>query len=273
MRDITCRDARDHGDYGQIVEVQKTVWGMSDLEVVPVVELITVQHCGGLCIGAFDGEDMVGFAYGMVGCREGQYFHHSHMLAVLPDYRGRGIGINLKWAQRDRVLGQGMPLIKWTFDPLQAPNAKLNIRHLGVSIKNYVENIYGETGSPLHGGIPTDRFEVEWRLGSERVLQAKEGKLPELSDWETLPQVNPTEMKQGVLHCKALSLDLEENDLLVEIPHNISRIMAERPELALDWRMKSRQLLESYFRRGYAVVDFHQAEERAFYQLSREGVS
>lgn len=270
MGEISVRDARSLGDYQRLVEIQKEVWGMSDIEVVPVVELITVQHCGGLCMGAFDGDDMVGFVYGMVGCDEGRFCHHSHMLAVVPSHRGRGIGIKLKWSQRDRVLDQGMDVINWTFDPLQAPNAKLNIRHFGVTIKEYVENIYGETGSPLHGGIPTDRFKARWWLESRRVLQAREGRLAERTGWEALARINQTDLKSGFLHCEAALLDREENELLVEIPHNMARVMVEQPELAMDWRMKSRQLFQSYFSRGYSIVDFHREGKKAFYHLSRK---
>ena len=273
MGEIVIRDARSIDDYRRSVDVQKEVWGMSDLDSVPVVELITVQHYGGICAGAFDGDDMVGFVYGMVGHREGRFFHHSHMLAVLPSYRGRGVGTRLKWAQRDRVLRQRMDLVNWTFDPLQAPNAKLNIRHLGVTINKYVENIYGETESPLHGGIPTDRLEAEWWLESARVREAKKGVLSEQLAWEELCRINQTGMKDGFLLCESVSLDCDEADLLVEIPGDIASIMAGRVELAADWRMKTRTLFETYFGRGYAIVDFHQAEGRAFYQLSREGAS
>lgn len=269
MSEITIRDAQNIGDYRRSIEVQKEVWGMSDLDIVPIVELITVQHYGGICAGAFDGDDMVGFVYGMVGHREGRFFHHSHMLAVLPSYRGRGVGTRLKWAQRDRVLRQRMDLVNWTFDPLQAPNAKLNIRHLGVTINKYVENIYGETKSPLHGGIPTDRLEAEWWLESARVLQAEQGIWSEPVSWQERPRVNHTEMKGAFLHCNGVSLDRDETDLLVEIPHNIAAIMAAQPELALDWRVKTRQLFQNYFSRRYSIVDFHQAQEEVFYHLRK----
>ncbi len=270
MSEITIRDVRSMDDYKRSIEVQKEVWGLSDLDVVPVVELITVQHYGGLCAGAFDGNDMVGFVYGMVGHRKHRFFHHSHMLAVLPSYRGRRVGTRLKWAQRARVLRQGMDLVNWTFDPLQAPNAKLNIRHLGVTINKYVENIYGETESPLHGGIPTDRLEAEWWLESARVLRAQNEVLSEEPDWEELCRINQTGMKDGFLHCENVFLDCDEADLLVEIPGDIASIMAGRVELALDWRMKTRQLFQNYFSRGYTVTDFHHTQERAFYHLRRE---
>ena len=107
-------------------------------------------------------------------------------------------------------------------------------------------------------------------MESARVLQARERILAEQVGWEELPRINQTGMKEGFLQCKAVSVDLDETDLLVEIPHNIAAVMAGQPELALEWRMRTRPLFQSYFSRGYTIVDFHQTQDRAFYQLSRE---
>ncbi len=188
MSEIHFRDVESISDYEQCVEIQIRIWDMA----VPAVELMTTHRCGGVCIGAFDGDAMIGCVYGIVGRKEDFIFHHSNMLAVVPEYRSHRIGEKLKWKQRDRVLAQGMDLINWTFDPLQAPNANLNINRLGVEIHQYYVDFYGDTGSRLHGGLPTDRFEAEWNLESPRVHQAREGRVPARPDWETLPRVNAT---------------------------------------------------------------------------------
>ena len=136
---------------------------MADVITVPVF-IITVKR-GGILIGAFDERDrMVGFAFSIVGMKDGAPTQWSHMMGVVPEHRRSGLGRTLKLAQRERALAAGFDLMEWTFDPLQALNAHLNFARLGVVCDEYVRNLYGESTSALHRGTPTDRFVVEWRL-------------------------------------------------------------------------------------------------------------
>lgn len=268
---IEIRDFEEPSDYEACAQLQIDVWGFSAADAVPPLHLIAMHHYGGILIGAFEDERMVGFVCGFSGWDRGRAFHHSHMLAVVPGYRGSGLGEKLKWAQRDRVLEQGIELINWTFDPLQAVNANLNVNRLAAIVRKYRVNIYGESKSPLHGSLPTDRFESEWLVSSERVTKALEGELPHWPSWESLPRANTTEIaKRGFRISANAAFEIDEDALLVEIPENINRIMAEDMELALDWRLKTRELFQSYFERGYAIKGFHRAEERALYRLERE---
>ena len=271
MGKIEIRDFETLDDYEACVDLQQVVWEFPERELVPAMHLIAIHHYGGTCVGAFDGEKMVGFVVGLASFRDGDFFHHSHMMGVIPDYRGQRLGEALKWAQRDRVLAQGMELINWTFDPLQSLNAKLNIVRLGVVASKYIVNLYGESESPLHGGIPTDRFEVEWWIESPRVVAVKEGKRPERSGWEVLPRANTTrEGDDGFRHCdEELRLDLEEEEILVEIPADATSMMARSRDLAIEWRVKTRLMFEGYFQRRYAVVDFHDSAGRYYYRLEK----
>src|SRR6202012_2433270 len=104
---------------------------------------------------------------------------HSHMLAVLPEYRNAGLGRRLKLAQRDDALSRGFDLMEWTFDPLEIKNAYFNLERLGAIARRYNVNQYGITSSPLQGGLPTDRLVAEWWLKSKRVEQLlANGKYP-----------------------------------------------------------------------------------------------
>jgi predicted GNAT superfamily acetyltransferase len=266
---IEIRDLKEFQDYEACVELQISVWHFPALDVVPAGHLVAMHHYGGVVVGAFDEGRMVGFVCGYTGIDAGRTFHHSHMLAVLPEYRGRRLGETLKWAQRDRVLSQGLDLINWTFDPLQAPNANLNINRLGCIVRKYIVNLYGESTSPLHGGIPTDRFEAEWLIKSERVLDAKRGVTPGGEDWESLPRANRADKtSSGLLAChEPLELDLDESALLVQLPLTITDVMAADRELALDWRYKLRTLFQRYFEKGYRVTALHRDAESAYYVL------
>ncbi len=156
-------------DMRKCVELQKEVWGFTDIELVPLRLFVVAEKIGGQVIGAFDGSEMVGFAMAIPGIRDGHAYLHSHMLAVRPEYRNNGLGRAIKMFQRDDALAYGIDLIEWTFDPLEIKNAYLNLEKLGAIARRYNVNQYGITTSPLQGGLPTDRLAAEWWLNSERV--------------------------------------------------------------------------------------------------------
>ena len=149
--------------------LQKEVWGFSDGELVPVRLFVVAAKIGGQVIGAFDGEELVGFALAIPAIRNGHSYLHSQMLAVRQQYRNAGLGRRLKLYQREEALGRGIELMEWTFDPLEIKNAYLNIEKLGAIARRYNVNQYGITSSPLQGGLPTDRLIAEWWMNSERV--------------------------------------------------------------------------------------------------------
>ena len=156
-------------DFERCVNVQIAVWGYSDGDLIPKRVFIVADRIGGQVIGAFDRDRMVGFAMALPGFRDGKAYLHSHMLAVLPEYRNAGLGRRLKLAQRDDALARGFDLMEWTFDPLEIKNAYLNIVRLGAIARRYMRDFYGPSTSPLQGGLPTDRLVAEWWLQSDRV--------------------------------------------------------------------------------------------------------
>lgn len=151
------------------VALQKDVWNFSDAELVPLRMFVVAEKVGGQVMGAFDGNEMVGFALSVPGTRSGQIYLHSHMLAVRKDHRNGGLGRRLKLLQCEDALARGIELIEWTFDPLEIKNSYLNIEKLGAISRRYNINQYGITSSPLQGGLPSDRLIAEWWLKSRRV--------------------------------------------------------------------------------------------------------
>jgi predicted GNAT superfamily acetyltransferase len=151
------------------VTLQKEVWNFTDAELVPLRMFVVAEKVGGQVMGAFEGNDMVGFALSVPGMRSGHAYLHSHMLAVRKDHRNSGLGRRLKLLQREDALSRGIELIEWTFDPLEIKNAYLNIEKLGAIARRYNINQYGITSSPLQGGLPSDRLIAEWWLKSKRV--------------------------------------------------------------------------------------------------------
>jgi predicted GNAT superfamily acetyltransferase len=151
------------------VALQKEVWNFTDAELVPLRMFVVAEKVGGQVMGAFAGNEMVGFALSVPGTRSGKIYLHSHMLAVRADHRNGGLGRRLKLFQREEALSRGIELIEWTFDPLEIKNAYLNIERLGAIARRYNLNQYGITSSPLQGGLSSDRLIAEWWLRSKRV--------------------------------------------------------------------------------------------------------
>ena len=210
--------------------------------------------------------------------------HWSHMLGVHPDYRGAGLGRALKLAQRERVRALGIDLIEWTYDPLQALNAHLNFVTLGAIVEEYEENVYGESTSPLHGGLPTDRFVCQWWIARPHVARrlsryagphfSSGGSHEPLTlvshEVAAAPVANDTSVVDGWLDCGDLHLGLGDRRVAVDIPLDYTQMLSAHPERARRWRFHTRALFTHYLSRGYRVVDFglHREQARGRYLLT-----
>jgi predicted GNAT superfamily acetyltransferase len=165
-------------DFDRCVQMQDTVWGYEPSDAMSQKVFLLATQIGGQVLGAFEGDEFVGYAMALPGVRNGHAYLHSHHLAVLPAWRNQGVGRRLKLAQRDDALSRGIELMEWTFDPLEIRNAHLNIARLGAVVRRYRRNFYGASSSPLQGGLPSDRVVAEWWLRSRRVEETLAGKQP-----------------------------------------------------------------------------------------------
>jgi len=228
-------------------KIQEVIWG--SFGIVPDHMLITIQKNGGLVLGAFDhatpNAAMVGFVFGFLGrTKDGRLKHASHMAAVLPTYRDAGIGAQLKWAQRDYVLAQGLDLMTCTFIPLLSRNAQLNISRLGAC--------YGPEPELTTAELPSDRFQVDWWLRDERVASRRTGSalLPNttiLRAQALLVNPDPREPVQSVAHGEAF---------LLQIPSDLDALRAVDPARACAWSYQVRTVAEPAFATGYQITAF-----------------
>ena len=177
---IEIRALTQVSELAEAVRLQKLIWGFDEAELIPVRLFVTATKVGGQAFGAFDGDRMIGFCLAIPGIKAGgKSYLHSHMLGVLKERRNSGVGRMLKLEQRKEALARGIPVIEWTFDPLEIKNAYMNMERLGAIVRRFVLNQYGTTSSPLHGGLPTDRCVAEWWLASPRVEAILAGRTPE----------------------------------------------------------------------------------------------
>jgi predicted GNAT superfamily acetyltransferase len=236
---VSTRQLFSLDEFEEVVRLQQTIWGFSDLELLPLRFLVVVSKIGGHVFGAFDGAAMVGFCFALPGVKQGgRPYLHSHMLGVLPGHHNLGIGRRLKLMQRDDALARGISLIEWTFDPLELKNAFFNIERLGAIVRRYARNQYGLTASPLHGGLPTDRCIAEWWVDSYRVRKALSGERAERRD-----------------------------AVRIAYPANIAEIRSAHRDRAREIQAANATKFEEAFDRGLAVTGFARGEAEGVYLL------
>ena len=165
--EIEVRHCTTIEEYKSCVRLESVIWGIDT--PVPTSMFEVAHHTGGQVLGAFSEGQMIGFTMAVAGVRDARPFLHSHMTAVLTDYRDKGVGRRLKLFQRQDALKRGIRLVEWTFDPLELKNAHFNLVRLGAVARRFIPDCYGVTESPLHVGLPTDRLVAEWWLDSDRV--------------------------------------------------------------------------------------------------------
>ena len=275
---LIIREPKSVEEFEKIEEIQKSAWGMKDIDVVPHRIIIAIHKAGGNVYLAFLNDEPVGFVLGFIGLKNGKLFLHSHQLGVKREYWGKGIGYQLKLKQREFALSNGINLVRWTFDPLLSRNAHLNFYKLGVINNTYLINVYGEMRDALNYGMPSDRFYVEWWVDSKRVVDRINGIKPPkaeklLSDGVKL--INDVTFEENNVPIMGeIKLNLRDKLLLLEIPYDFESVKKISLKKALDWRLKSRKIFQTYFNRGYVAVDFLSEEidglKRSFYILFRE---
>jgi predicted GNAT superfamily acetyltransferase len=285
MPEWTIRLIETADEMPAVEALQRLVWPGSETDVIPAHMLLAVVHNGGLALGAYVDGEIVGLVFGFPGFYETpdgpRLKHHSHILAVHPDWRDKGLGFAIKRAQWQLVRRQGIDRITWTYDPLLSRNAHLNITRLGTVCNTYRRAEYGKMRDGLNVGLPSDRFQVDWWVFSKRVerrlsrrsrpaltldayltaeallLEAHQG--PSTGSGRRRgPDLSPPE------HIPPLTGSL----LLIEIPDDFLALKQVDLGLARDWRFYSREVFEAAFAAGYLVTDFVHDEERSFYVLT-----
>ena len=283
---ITISRTTDYHVLDQCREVEQAAWQVeqTDGETTPTHLLATIQrHNTGDILVAQDGDQVIGFLYGFIGLTDGDrptlphnpMLYISHVMGVHPAYQSSGIGYRLKLAQRELVMERGLRLIIWTYDPIQSKNAHLNINKLGAVCRHYKRDHYGELQG-INAGLPTDRFEVEWWIKSERVEQRTRQKYrpPGLNAWlkAGAELVNPSVDYRDSLRAPADSADMPQkaHAILVEIPSSIKALKEADMGAAQTWQAQIRAVFETVFDTGYVVTHFLREGDRSFYVLLRD---
>ena len=271
---VDIRPLETREDFNACVKLQQQTWGESFSERVPVTILRSIQNLGGIVSGAFDESGrMLGFIFGITGWQNETPHHWSDMLAVVPDARDRRIGEALKWHQRKILLERNIKHIEWTFEPLEARNAWLNIVRLGIRVVEYVRDYYGDSDATLHSVLGTDRFVVDWALDSERVRRCASGiyDIVGPEDTDSIPLIMTIGSRADLPVPGEPRVDLEAEQLRLPIPGSIQDVKAADPDLAREWRRVTRLAFETFLDRGYEIRTIIRYGRWSSYLLERSG--
>jgi len=242
MDEITVRECATIEEFDGCVYLQREAFGLPDLELSPRRHLIVSRAAGGWTLGAFVAERMVGFVHHLAAVRaNSEIFGYSHVMAVAKDYQNKGVGARLKWAQRERVLGEGRKLIKWTWDPMMSRNAHFNLNRLGAIVDTYSDNFYGmDYNLDQAVGLPSDRLSATWHLDSARVRALASG--------------------------ATVAIDAEPA-ATVSIPSEWTALVKQDPQRARDEQARVRAEFNAAFELGLVCAGFERGTEQSRYLL------
>lgn len=264
---IEIRPLASQAELRACVRLQQATWGDDFSDMVPTSILKVAQRVGGVALGAFDGADLVGFVFGLTGVERGRIVHWSDMLAVRRDARNLGIGRRLKEEQRRAVLEVGADVMYWSYDPLVARNAHLNVNRLGARITEYVENMYGLTDSVLHGLTPTDRLIVAWPTRDDEI----ENRLFDVNWTVSSPDCQHAPIATPDWIAGVEGASILPHCVRVEIPGDAEGLLRSAPEDAARWRNSVRTAMKWGLTSGYTVNGFlfDHSRDRGFYLMTK----
>jgi predicted GNAT superfamily acetyltransferase len=264
MQPFTIRDLTSYAEMQVVQQLQQEIWqfGEAGMGLYPPL-LLSASKNGGVVLGAFDAahaESMIAFLFSYIGREPDGFIKlYSQVMGVKQAWRHHGVGEALKRAQMERAKAMGLTLINWTFDPLEAPNARLNIGKLRAVSRTYWENVYGDTLGQLNAGLPTDRLLIEWWIQGERVNQAAQ-EAPRINEEIKVFTTHGAGIQR---HITDIIIDSGLPVVALEIPAEFQSMKRADMTLALDWRMKTRDAFKALFDAGYAIMDFAAVPEEA----------
>lgn len=241
---VTIRQLTTLKSADDILRVMVATWG--EHQLLPREIIRAFQTSGNVPLGAFDGDEMIGYVLGFLGARDGSVQLHSHMLAIAPPRRSAGVGHALKLAQRAHALEAGVRVARWTFDPLQARNAYFNLVKLGAVADGFNRDHYGEMTDILNRGDRSDRLEARWDLDVDRQPSAERPAQVLLARAGTSEEPRPKRADEPV----------SPSGATIEIPSDYAALKARLPEAAAEWREAVAEALADCIGAGLVATSF-----------------
>lgn len=246
----------------QFQQLEQEIWNRS---AISTPQLVAAINNGGIILGAYEGEELVGINYAFPGFHSGSVYLYSLLLGVKRKYREDGIGELLKIELKDQALEAGYDKCIWVFDPLESRIAYLNFSKLRAYAFHYIPNFYGELTDPFSANLPTDRVFICWYLNDTDYLRWDE-QMDEFEEGaQELVPLGYTVAGLPMLDAESTfdgKISYIQDSYTLAIPSNFQKLKVESPALAEDWRYKTRNILMAMFAQGYAITKLIKKDEQ-----------
>jgi predicted GNAT superfamily acetyltransferase len=266
---ITYKTIEELADINEVVSLQSDIWSQDS--VTPLPQLVASIHHGGILIGAYSENRLIGFCYGFAGFKNKEVYLISHMAAIRPEYQNLGVGYQLKIKQREWAVAYGYQKIVWTFDPLEVRNGYFNLCKLGAYSKTYIPSYYGEMQDKLNKGLPSDRLVIEWDICSVQVEKVISGELPFKTEqtYEILLQADQNTEYPLLVEKRSYR---QKDGYLVAVPTNIQILKQTNLEVANAWRFAIRDVISEAIENGYIITGVQKVPNSSyqFYILEKK---
>ena len=257
--------------------LQQEILGGEDRQILPSYLLVALVRAGGMVLGAYDIDveppHLCGCLIDLLARRHGNFARVTLSHFVEGTARNRGIGYKLREKEREVCRKEGVELITWVIDPLRGAQAHFAFNKLGTIATTYERNVFGELPDSANRGLATDRLAIEWWIASSRVLEVVEQKkLPYhyTFGFERMEVVTKTGLADsGARRLLKAKTNPRSDVLLFEIPVDLDRLLEHDPDLARDWRIKTRDAFEALFANGYILSGFVHEAGRSFHLFER----
>lgn len=247
MRREEIRPITTAEEFSELLSMQKEIWGLADIDVVPAHTFKAVSSFmgpNGTVLGYFLDGKMVGYVLTFPTSNPKEAL--CDMMGVAKNHQSEGIGYKLALELREIMLQSDVKTVFWTYDPLESVNANLYLAKLGGIVTRHYKDFYGVVTSQTHSGMPTDRFKVEWSIRSKHVEERIESRI---NGNHVRNTTDRPDTKQ------------------VEIPLNIQDLRNKNMKEALEWRMRTRAQFDDYVEKQKLIgTDF------AFDPINQKGV-
>ena len=267
LESVVVKELQTIEEIEEVRQLEQEIWAS---ECVPVHQIVSSINNGGLVLGAYLRNELIGFTYGNAGFEDGEPYLYSHMLGIKREFRELGVGELIKHRQKEIAGEMGYVKSKWTFDPLEARNGYLNFTKLRTYSKTYLPNYYGELNDSFNKLLPSDRILVEWNINDGDYLRW-DLKIEELLEeaveivpWSLSIVGLPILDKDQIFD---RNISFIKDAYLLPVPVSFQKIKVESPSLAEDWRYKTRTIFQTLFSQGYAVVHLTQKNEHVGHYL------
>lgn len=267
LESVVVKELQTIEEIEEVRQLEREIWAS---ECVPMHQIVSSINNGGLVLGAYLRNELIGFNYGNAGFVDGESYLYSHMLGIKREFRELGVGELIKHRQKEIAGEMGYAKSKWTFDPLEVRNGYLNFTKLRTYSKTYLPDYYGELNDPFNKLLPSDRILVEWNINDGDYLRW-DSKIEELI--EEAVEIVPWSLNIVGLptldndHTFDSNISFIKDAYLLPVPISFQKIKVESPSLAEDWRYKTRTIFQTLFSQGYAVVHLTQKNEHIGHYL------